>query len=137
MDGRRGQAQSRERCPALRDEFPGDGNIERWFRRWRPSVGSFFLMPTKGEGSMKKSCLIQVVRLGIVALGLTLAIPAEAQFICGGSVDGTEPQGGGGATASGGVSNFACGTKAQALGRNGQNTATGIAADAHGDNSGN
>ncbi len=43
---------------------------------------------------------------------------AQAQFVCGGSADGSEPQTGAGAdaTAAGGNTNMACGTNANASG---------------------
>ena len=56
---------------------------------------------------------------GLAALVLALclgSVPVKAQFVCGGSTDGGEPQTGAGAFAAGSPSNFACG-----------NTATGIA----------
>src|SRR6266852_4828602 len=72
-----------------------------------------------------------------VVLGFTLAVPAQAQFVCVGNSSGTVvPPGtadGSGATATGGP-NVACGTNANASGVGSQNTATGPSADAHGDN---
>ncbi len=41
----------------------------------------------------------------ILALGFVLAMPAEAQFICGGSADGTNGLNGAGATATGALRN--------------------------------
>ena len=41
---------------------------------------------------MKDSCMAQVARLGIVALGIAFATPGEAQAICGWSVTGDDPQ---------------------------------------------
>jgi autotransporter adhesin len=63
------------------------------------------------------------------------AAPAQAQFICGGSATGAEPQAGGGATAGGSTSNFACGPSANASGAGSFNSATGNQADASGANS--
>src|SRR4051812_28843975 len=62
----------------------------------------------------------------MIALGVALApIPAAAQFVCGGSATGAEPQTGGGAVAIG-ANSVACGTSAQAIG--GSSTAIGAAA---------
>jgi hypothetical protein len=52
------------------------------------------------------------------------ASPAQAQFVCGGSTDGNEPEGPAGAMAGIGVGSVACGTNANAtsaatLGANG------------------
>jgi hypothetical protein len=60
------------------------------------------------------------------------AAPAQAQFICGGSATGGEPQAGGGATAAGSANNFACGPTANASGAGSVNSATGNQSNASG-----
>jgi hypothetical protein len=82
------------------------------------------------------------VRLSFVlpatlALAITLmlclgASPAQAQFVCGGSANGGEPQTGAGASATGSGSNVACGTNANATSgtTNSANTAFGAGANA-------
>lgn len=76
--------------------------------------------------------------MGAAAAGLVLAPPgAQAQFICGGSTTGAEPQTGGGAVAAGSAFNVACGTNASASGANSENTAIGTLAGATGVNSSN
>jgi trimeric autotransporter adhesin len=70
----------------------------------------------------------------VAMLGLVLVLPARAQFICGGSATGGETQGSGSATATGSITNFACGLSANASGALGStNSAIGVFADAHGD----
>src|SRR5215472_6973281 len=71
----------------------------------------------------------------IAVLGFILTVPAQAQFVCGGSATGAETQTGAGATAAGSTFNVACGSDAKAGGNGGENTATGALADASGDNS--
>ena len=72
--------------------------------------------------------------LGASALGFIFTIPANAQFVCGGSATGGEPQGGASATATGSINNVACGSSANASGALGSaNTAIGQAAEARGD----
>jgi hypothetical protein len=73
----------------------------------------------------------------ILALGFILAMPAESQFTCGGSADGTNGLNGGGATANGSANNFAGGTNAVAGGVGSGNAASGVQAHAHGDRSSN
>jgi len=70
----------------------------------------------------------------VTALGLAVAVPAHAQLICGVSGNGAEPQGSGSATATGSITNFACGGFANASGGLGStDSAVGQNADAHGD----
>src|SRR5262245_49762645 len=80
-----------------------------------------------------------VALLAIAALGLALALPAQAQFVCVGSATGaTVPPAksdGAGATAPGDAANVACGTNAKANGAGSGNSAFGINATAMGDGS--
>ncbi|HKF22160.1 MAG TPA: YadA-like family protein [Candidatus Angelobacter sp.] len=70
----------------------------------------------------------------VAAAGSMFAVPIQAQLICGVSATGGEPQGGGSATATGSINNFACGDFANASGALGSaNTAIGQTADARGD----
>ncbi len=78
----------------------------------------------------------------IIAIAAMVALaprPVAAQFICGGSATGAEPQAGGGAAAVGSVNNFACGTNANASGTGigHGNSAIGTRANASGDGSNN
>jgi hypothetical protein len=67
-------------------------------------------------------------------LASIFAIPAHAQFVCGGSANGGAPQDGGSATATGSINNVACGSFANASGAlESGNTAFGQTADARGD----
>src|SRR5215471_9453834 len=109
----------------------------------------------KGSSSVKSQfCSLRgVVLAAIAVLGLAIAFPVQAQFVCGGSTTGAESQSGAGATATGSAVNFACGPNANASGlaatnvavgafanangASGENVATGGFADAHGDNSHN
>src|SRR5687767_2398196 len=71
----------------------------------------------------------------ILTLGLSLFIlgqPVKAQFVCGGSATGAEPQTGDGATAALSSSNTACGPSANASGLAAGNTAVGAFSDANG-----
>jgi hypothetical protein len=73
-----------------------------------------------------------------IVLGLGLATTAQAQFVCGGSTDGSEPQGGAGATGAGSTANVACGSQANASGGvDSDNVAMGFAANASGVTSSN
>jgi hypothetical protein len=75
----------------------------------------------------------------VVAVACCVGAPqAQAQFVCGGSADGSEPQDGARATAAVGVSNFACGTNANASSGTtvGANTAVGTNANASDTNTG-
>jgi trimeric autotransporter adhesin len=79
--------------------------------------------------------------LGGVCLAC-IAQPAHAQFVCGGSANGSEPQFGNGATATpGSPNNFACGLNANANNAGGStvsnNTAIGTLANASGNGSNN
>jgi hypothetical protein len=80
---------------------------------------------------------IRLMLFTMAILGSAFTLPAQAQFICGGSATGNEPQGGGGSTVSGSAFNFACGPAANASGVNGANTAAGNGANASGDGSAN
>jgi len=65
----------------------------------------------------RENCSLQVaLRASIMIVGVILITPAQAQFVCGGSTDGSEGQNGGGANASGSTNNFACGPGATAIG---------------------
>jgi len=77
----------------------------------------------------------QPLGLALLAIlsNLVISTTAQAQFVCGGSADGS----GGGAMAGGSVRNFACGTSANASGNRSANTATGTHAMADGDRSNN
>jgi len=71
----------------------------------------------------------------MVALAMVWATTAHAQFVCGGSATGAEPQDGAGTNAAGAFGNFACGSDANASGNGSNNTATGISALASGNHS--
>ncbi len=80
--------------------------------------------------------------LAATALGSVLAAsigvpPAQAQFVCGGSLTGGEPQSGAGATVTVFSGSVACGPSADASGTSALNTAIGVAANASGDASRN
>src|SRR2546425_828326 len=85
----------------------------------------------------------RLLRVALLAatLGLIFAMPAQAQFICAGSADGTTGFGAQGATADFSKNNVACGSNANASssgpGSLSGNTAFGSQADAHGLNSNN
>jgi len=64
-----------------------------------------------------RACWLVVV----MAVALIFGIPARAQFVCGGSSNGGEPQAGAGANATGSLNNLACGTNATGVG-NGSST---------------
>ena len=83
------------------------------------------------------------VRLAFAALATALvtaiASPASG-FVCGGSIEGSEPQGGAGATAGTNFlsqNNVACGPSANASGDGGTNLAAGFGATANGINGAN
>ena len=74
--------------------------------------------------------------LATLAVALCLGTaPVKAQFVCAGNTPATT--GGDGANATGSISNFACGTAANAAGSGSSNTAIGDRSDASGDNSHN
>jgi hypothetical protein len=81
-----------------------------------------------------------LVSLAGTALAIVFACsfgapPAQAQFVCGGSTDGSEPQTGAGATAAGDARNVACGANANASSTgtpSAANTAFGDGANASG-----
>src|SRR5574341_932870 len=84
-----------------------------------------------------------VVLVMTVALVVFLALPVQAQFVCGGNTTGGEFEASGvnltghGATAAGSLANVACGTNADASGAGSANTATGTNANASGSLSAN
>ncbi|MBV9519115.1 MAG: hypothetical protein JO068_13445, partial [Hyphomicrobiales bacterium] len=98
--------------------------------------------------AMQKSGARGLVFAAAIALGMSVALlpaPAFAQFICGGSADGTTNLGAQGATAGAagdptkGTGNVACGSKASASGSNTTNqasTAIGSGAQAGNDANG-
>ena len=72
--------------------------------------------------------------LATLAVALCLGTaPVKAQFVCHNEITGT----GDGASATGSINNFACGTNANAAGDGSSNTAIGDRSDASGDNSHN
>jgi hypothetical protein len=101
--------------------------------------GSTQIRPASLRNGQRKKP-VEKLFLGAIAgivLSLALATTAQAQFVCGGSTDGSETQGAAGATATGSPSNFACGTDATASGTGSANVANGGAANASGNASGN
>src|SRR6185295_4967232 len=76
-----------------------------------------------------------LVVLGIIAL-LNFQ-HAQAQFVAGGSADGSEDQTGQGAYAGGSAGNTAVGPNANSSGTSSNNTAVGNLANAQGDNGSN
>ncbi len=87
----------------------------------------------------EKFCPIEVFRLAFTVVSALIIIiititstPARAQFVCGGSTNGSGALTGGGATAAGSSDNFACGQNANASGNGSNNTATGTSANASG-----
>jgi hypothetical protein len=69
-----------------------------------------------------------------IVLALTASLlpgPAQAQFVCAGSLDGSAPQTGAGGNAAGSAGNFACGANASSFGSSG-NSAVGNSANAAG-----
>jgi trimeric autotransporter adhesin len=105
-----------------------------------PLVCFLYAFVTLGRGGVMKSLHLSSVRgtlLAATALGSVLAAsigvpPAQAQFVCGGSTAGGEPQTGAGADATGSAGNVACGPLANASGISFGNTATGFQANASG-----
>src|SRR5260370_40623616 len=81
---------------------------------------------------MKSQSSRIVVFALVVAVGCVLALPAEAQFICAGRVDGATAFGPQGASAAGSTNNVACGTNANASGAGSGNTAFGNGTNASG-----
>jgi len=80
----------------------------------------------------QRALLLASCALVSATLGVTLAPgSAQAQFVCGGSTDGSEPQTGAGATATGSGNNMACGQSANANGSVGGfvNTALDVSPD--------
>jgi len=91
-----------------------------------------FLPPRRLCINMSGKCLVAATALGFV-LAACIGVPqAQAQFVCGGSATGDEPQAGAGAMAGPSPNNVACGTSADASGPGSANTATGSGANASG-----
>ncbi len=64
-----------------------------------------------------RAALLAGCAFASLALGVALEPrPAAAQFVCGGSADGSEPQTGAGGFGGGSTGNFACGSNASSMG---------------------
>src|SRR5262245_56393465 len=81
---------------------------------------------------VRRVVLLSTCAFAALAFNTLAATPVAAQFICGVSATGADPQTGAGATATGNAQsvNLACGPETHANGTDAFNTAIGSSADA-------